>query len=189
MNRSEINIKTSIPYYDEKGSSFFKGLKNSASARRISVVHYLLHKIKLVMLQALAGMCPISSLRVRLYRMKGVHIGKNVYIGRKVFIDNLYPEYIYLADGVHLHTECMIISHFNPSVRFKGLFEACANPVIIDEGAIVGIRAIVMPGVHIGKGAVVTAGSVALASVPAFTMVQGNPAKKILNFEHMLQNF
>jgi acetyltransferase-like isoleucine patch superfamily enzyme len=178
--------KKKIPYYDEAGYSFIKNIKEVASSRGISLIRYLMHKLKLIFLQLLASGCPMNSIRVKLYKMKGVHIGRNVYIGRKVYFDNLYPEFIFLGDNVHLHTECMLISHFNPSVRFSGLLEACANPVIIEDGAIIGLRAIVMPGVKVGRSAMVTAGSVVLRDVQPFTMVQGNPAKKILNFEHML---
>jgi acetyltransferase-like isoleucine patch superfamily enzyme len=186
MKETSIPGKKIIPYYDESGGSFIQNIRRVANSRRVSLIRYLLHKLKLILLQFLAGSCPINSVRIRLFRMKGVHIGKNVYIGRKVYIDNLYPEFIFLEDNVHLHTECILISHFNPSIRFKGLFEACANPIIIENGAIIGVRAIVMPGIKIGKSAMVTAGSVVTSDVHPFTMVQGNPAKKILNFEHML---
>lgn len=186
MNKFELVSKKPIPYYDEMGNSFFINIKRVARERKMSLATYLLYKLKLIVLQSFADSCPFNSIRVKFQRLRGVHIGNNVYIGKKVFIDNLYPNFVYLEEGVHLHSGCMIISHFNPPKRFCNLFEACANPVVIKTGAIVGLRAVVMPGVTVGHNAVVTAGSIVMKNVAPFTMVQGNPARKILNFEHLL---
>jgi acetyltransferase-like isoleucine patch superfamily enzyme len=178
--------KKLIPYYDDFGGSYFINIKGVARERKMGVIKYLFLKFKFSTIQSLANNCPFNSVRVKLHRMKGAHIGKNVYIGRRVFIDNLYPDFIYLEDGVHLHSECVIISHFNPPKQFSNLFEASANPVVIKAGAIVGLRAIIMPGVSVGQNAMVTAGSIVMKNVAPFTMVQGNPARKILNFEHLM---
>lgn len=51
--------------------------------------------------------------------------------------------------------------------------------VLIEEGASIGPGAIVLPGVTVGRGSIVTAGSVVTNSVPPMTLVQGNPAKPI----------
>jgi acetyltransferase-like isoleucine patch superfamily enzyme len=58
-----------------------------------------------------------------------------------------------------------IIAHFKGSQGVK-----------IEKDAFIGPGAIILPNVVIGRGAVVTAGSVVTSSVPAMTMVQGNPA-------------
>jgi acetyltransferase-like isoleucine patch superfamily enzyme len=186
MDQYHLPERKNIPYYDESGDSFFVNIRQVARERNKNVFTYLLYKFKLLVLQSLAKICPLNSLRISLHRMRGVHIGKDVYMGQKVSFDNLYPNYIYIEDGVNLHTECMIIAHFNPPKRYKGLFEAAASPVLLKKGAIIGIRAVIMPGVTVGEYAMVTAGSVVMKNVPAFTMVQGNPAKKVLNFEHLL---
>jgi len=54
---------------------------------------------------------------------------------------------------------------------------AQAQPVIIKRDALVGVRSILLPGVTIGEGAVVAAGSVVTGDVPPYTMVAGNPAR------------
>jgi acetyltransferase-like isoleucine patch superfamily enzyme len=51
--------------------------------------------------------------------------------------------------------------------------------IIIEDWAWIGAGTIVLPGIHIGKGAIVGAGSVVTRSVPAFEIWAGNPAKKI----------
>ena len=58
-----------------------------------------------------------------------------------------------------------IIAHFK---EFRG--------VRIEQDAFIGPGAIILPNVVIGRGAVVTAGSVVSQSVPPMTVVQGNPA-------------
>jgi acetyltransferase-like isoleucine patch superfamily enzyme len=183
-NRTE---KKAIPYYDEMGSSFLISIKREANVRNKNVLSYLLYKFKLTLLQLFAQKAPLNKFRVLFQRWRGVHIGENVYVGKNVYIDNFYPDYVYLDDDAVLNTECMIIAHFNPSLRFRNLFEAKANPVLIGKGAFIGIRAILMPGTTIGECAVVTAGSVVMKNVAPYTMVQGNPAKKILNFEHLMK--
>lgn len=49
----------------------------------------------------------------------------------------------------------------------------------IKDGAWLGMRAMIMPGVTIGEGAVVAAGSVVIKDVPPYSIIGGNPAKVI----------
>ncbi|WP_306796866.1 acyltransferase [Rhodopirellula halodulae] len=51
--------------------------------------------------------------------------------------------------------------------------------VVIEDGAFIGARAIVLKGVRIGRGAVVGAGAVVSRDVPAMSVVAGNPAKVV----------
>jgi serine acetyltransferase len=51
--------------------------------------------------------------------------------------------------------------------------------VFIDDDVYIGPAAVILPHVRIGRGAVVTAGSVVTRSIPPMTMVQGNPAKPV----------
>lgn len=52
-------------------------------------------------------------------------------------------------------------------------------PVLIKKGAWIGAGSIVLAGVTVGRNSVVGAGSVVTRDVPAFTVVAGNPARKI----------
>jgi len=52
-------------------------------------------------------------------------------------------------------------------------------PVRIDDRACIYTRALILPGVHIGEGAVVAAGSVVTHDVAPYTIVAGCPAKPI----------
>lgn len=51
------------------------------------------------------------------------------------------------------------------------------NPVTIEDDVWIGARAIILPGVTIGRGSVVGAGAVVTKSVPEYSVVAGNPAR------------
>lgn len=57
------------------------------------------------------------------------------------------------------------------------------QPVVIEDGAWIGGRVVLLPGVRIGKGAIVGAGAVVTKDVEPMTVVGGVPAKFIKNRE------
>jgi len=59
---------------------------------------------------------------------------------------------------------------------------AVVKPVVLEDHCFIGVNAVVMPGVTVGKASVVASGSVVVSNVPPFTMVSGNPAKVIKRF-------
>lgn len=120
-------------------------------------------------LQHLARIVPgARSLRVTLHRLRGVNIGKNVWIGYDVILDTSRPFLITIEDGASLSMRVTVIAHFRETQGVK-----------IEQDAFIGPGAILLPNVTVGRGAVVTAGSVVTQSVPAMTVVQGNPAVPI----------
>ena len=58
-------------------------------------------------------------------------------------------------------------------------FPAKAKPVRIDDHAVIFAAAMIMPGVHLGEGAVVMAGAVVTKDVPPLRVVGGNPARDL----------
>ncbi|NMM55016.1 CatB-related O-acetyltransferase [Paenibacillus aquistagni] len=84
---------------------------------------------------------------------------------------------IILMGGNHNHhpewiTVYPFVEQINNSYERKG-------DTIIESDAWIGMNAMIMPGVNIGEGAIVAAGSVVVKDVPAYTIVGGNPAKEI----------
>lgn len=53
------------------------------------------------------------------------------------------------------------------------------RPVVIEDDVWIGDRVIILPGVHVGKGAILAAGAVVTKDVPAYAIVGGIPAKVI----------
>lgn len=131
--------------------------------------------------------CPLNGLRVLFHRMRGVHIGKGVYLGRYCFLDNMYPEYIYIYDGASINAQCMLLTHFNPYEVWKGIFNAEVKPVVIEKDAIVAVRCTIMPGVTIGERAVVSSGCTVEQSVPACHMVQSSSKLKSIDLTALIK--
>ena len=109
-----------------------------------------------------------KSLRVRLHRWRGVKIGQGVWIGYQVLLDTSHPDLISVGNNVVISIRAMLIAHFRGP-----------EGITIEDDAFIGPGAIILPNVKIGRGAVVTAGSVVSTSVPPMTLVQGNPARPI----------
>lgn len=109
-----------------------------------------------------------TSIRVMLHRWRGVKIDENVWIGYDALIETSHPELVMLKAGSVVGIRATILAHFRE-----------AQGVTVEENAVIGPCVTVLPGVTIEQGAVVAAGSVVTRSVPAMTLVQGNPAKPI----------
>lgn len=148
-----------------------------------------------MMVLKIAGIIPSHHIRRFFYRMGGIKIGKGstihtgatFYDSRHIVIgdDSIIGENVVLdgraklviGDHVDIASEVMIYNsehdindaHFGPIEK----------EVIIDDYVFVGPRAIILPGVHIKKGAVIAAGAVVTKDVEAGSVVGGVPAKEI----------
>jgi acetyltransferase-like isoleucine patch superfamily enzyme len=121
------------------------------------------------LLQILARVIPgAMTWRVRLHRWRGVHLGQDVWIGYDAIIETSYPYLVTIKDRAAVGMRATIIAHMRES-----------QAVTIEEDAIIGPGAIVLPNVTIGRGSIVTAGSVVTTSIPPMTVAQGNPAKPV----------
>ena len=169
----DILAPQNVPYYEETQKRTF-----GQKMRKVRNTIYML----------LAYACPNNKLRQWMHRRRGVHIGKNVYLGMFCFLDNLHPEYIYIEDNASVNAGTMILTHFNPMKRYAAVFQAQMAPVLIKEGAIVAVRSTIMPGVCIGKNAVVSAGSVVEKNVPDCTIVKGNPMKVVADISALIED-
>ena len=134
-------------------------------------------------MQIVSRLVPYSGFRIRLHRMRGVKIGKKVHIGPLVTIDDVYPNFVIIEDGVSLAGQIYILTHNKPLEYHKNLSEAFLAPVIIKKNAWIAIGVIILPGVTVGEGAIVASGSVVTKDVPSNTMVGGVPAKVLREFE------
>jgi acetyltransferase-like isoleucine patch superfamily enzyme len=134
-------------------------------------------------MQVISRIIPYSALRIWLHRKRGVKIGNKVHIGPMVTIDDVYPNFVIIEDGVSVAGQNFILTHNKPLEYHKNLSEAFLAPVVIKKNAWIAIGVIILPGVTIGEGAIVASGAVVSKDVPPFTLVGGIPAKVIKEFE------
>jgi len=103
-----------------------------------------------------------------------VVIGKNVYINSNALL--MARGGITIEDGVMIAANSQIISNNHDPNDLQIL---TCKPVVIRESAWIGAGATILPGVCVGKHAIVGAMSVVTKDVPDYGVVVGNPAKLI----------
>lgn len=106
---------------------------------------------------------------------EGIVIGDDTIIGDHVFLDGRAP----LKIGNHVDIASSVMIYNSEHDLESDDFSARTEPVEIGDYVFIGPRAIILPGVKVGRGAVVAAGAVVTKSVPDFTIVGGVPAKEI----------
>lgn len=102
-------------------------------------------------------------------------IGNNVWIGELVWIDNLAK--VTLKDNTCVSQGAMLLCG-NHNYK-KTSFDLMVASITIEEGAWVGAKAVVCPGVKLGNHSLLTVGSIATSNIEPYSIYQGNPAKKI----------
>ena len=104
-----------------------------------------------------------------------IDYGKPVTVGRGCFIQQCCTFF-----GRGPKVNLITINHDpNPDNRSA----TYGRPIVIEDKAWIGINSTILPGVCIGYGAIVGAGSVVTKDVPPMTVVAGNPAKFIKKIE------
>lgn len=97
-----------------------------------------------------------------------------LYIGDYVCIG---AEAIILMGGNHTHrTDWFSLYPFVENIErsYEG-----KGDTIIGDGAWIGMRAMIMPGIHIGEGAIIASGAIVTKDVAPYTVVAGNPANVV----------
>jgi acetyltransferase-like isoleucine patch superfamily enzyme len=113
-----------------------------------------------------------TTLRPLFHRMRGVKIGKNVWIGDDVYLDNEFPECVELEDGAMIELRATILAHTHGSGR-----------VIIGKNAFIGAGAVVVTSGNrtlvIGEGAVIMASSLVTGSIAPYTLYGSDASKPL----------
>lgn len=106
---------------------------------------------------------------------KGVEIGEDTIIGDHCFLDGRDR----LKIGSHTDIASQVLIYNSEHNLEDENFKAITAPVEIGDYVFIGPRAIVLPGVRIGDGAVIAAGAVVTKDVEPLVVVGGVPAKQI----------
>lgn len=104
-----------------------------------------------------------------------IEIGDGVSIGPKVLLDGRCGLKIGCSVTIAYEAIIWTLNHDYNDINFV----AKGAPVVIGDYAWICCRSIVLPGIKIGKGAIVASGAVVTKDVPPFAIVAGIPAKII----------
>ena len=141
------------------------------------------------------GWFPFSGFKKFCLKLFGAKIGKGVVIKQNVNIK--YPwkleigNYVWIGEGVWIDNLDKVSIGSNCCLS-QGAFILCGNhdytsssfdlqtkAIKLEEGAWIGAKSIVCPGVTIGTHAVLTVGSVATKNLDPYAIYSGNPAQKV----------
>jgi len=140
------------------------------------------------------GLIPFSSMLVLILKLFGASIGKGVRIKPGIRIK--YPwklsvnDYSWLA-ACHIENLDQVIIGKHVCVSQEAMlltgnhnyktttFDLITLPIILQDGAWIGAKAVVCPGVIVASHAILSVGSIATRNMDAYMIYQGNPATKI----------
>ena len=117
---------------------------------------------------------------------RGAYVGPGVVIGNQVKLQNyaLVYEPARLEDGVFIGPAAVLTNDLyprslDPAGMIKRPSDWDARGVVVRQGASLGARTVVVPGLEIGSWAMVAAGAVVTRDVPDFALVAGVPARQV----------
>lgn len=127
-------------------------------------------------------------LPARLYaKAIGVRFGKGCFFATKNWSSEPYlievGNYVQITQGVTIHTHggAHCARRVHPKFDFFGKVRIC-------DWVYVGSNAQIMPGVTIGEGCLIAAGSIVTKSIPPNKVVAGNPARIICSIDEFIEN-
>jgi acetyltransferase-like isoleucine patch superfamily enzyme len=139
---------------------------------------------------------------VLVFHPETVEIGDDVYVGHRTILKGYYKGRMKIGRGTWIGQNCFFHSAgvidigedvgIGPGVQIltsahrldeidKPILHSTIDfsPVTVKDWSDIGVGSIILPGVTIGKGAQVGAGSVVTADVPDYAVVAGSPAKML----------
>lgn len=153
------------------------------------VIGKFFHNIRLKSLENMmdrAILEPIAPRKVRpaIMRKMGCHVGKGCFIGDNVRIDTGHADMITLEDGVSIAGGTRLLCHQRDFKEYYvgsdyNTLGYIIKPIILKKGCLIGMESFVLPGVTVGEGAIVGAGSLVTKDIPAWTVATGRPAKVV----------
>lgn len=128
------------------------------------------------------------NIRPWLWKLIGVEVKGKIRIGYDVYLDAGYAHLITIEEGCWIASRCLLLCHKRLLDEYRVGSDYNQLPyqkhrILLKRGCCVGMGSIVMPGVTIGEGAIVAAGSLVTKDIPAYCIAAGRPAKVIKYFD------
>lgn len=111
-------------------------------------------------------------------RRSGAKIGKNVFIGEKVYVELENANLLEIQSGAVLSAFTKVILHDSSLNNVKG-FEVLYGRVVVKRNAYIGAGAILLPGTVVGENTIVGAGSLVKGVLKDGSVYAGVPARYI----------
>ncbi|MFS0674232.1 acyltransferase [Ornithinibacillus sp. 179-J 7C1 HS] len=128
----------------------------------------------------IARYTPFLSMKNWLYRVfLRMKVGKKTAFALMVMPDIMFPEKITVGDNSVIGYNTTILAHEYLIKEYR------LGEVIIGNEVMIGANSTILPGITIGDGAIVSAGTLVHKDVPAGAFVGGNPMKMIYTKEEM----
>lgn len=130
-------------------------------------------------------------------------IGDKVFIGESVYLQGRFDGIAKIGDGCWIGPQAYLDARnlqlgkhvgWGPGAKVLGAEHTAipvdepvistalhCQPVVVEDWADIGTNAVILPGVRIGKGAIIGAGAVVTKDIPSFAVAAGVPAKVIRN--------
>ena len=145
-----------------------------------------MYKKRLEKMMDLPILQPINPRGLRPWILKcfGCQVGKGCFIGEYVRIDLGHADMITLEDNVSIASGSRLLCHqrdFSDYCVGDDYMQLgyVVKPIVLKKGCLIGMDSFVMPGVTIGEGAVVGAGSMVTKDIPDWCVADGRPAKVV----------
>jgi len=139
---------------------------------------------------------------VLVFHPENVHLGRGVYVGHQAILKGYYENTMRIGDETWIGQQCFLHSAggltigarvgIGPGVRIITsvhrevgrdtpilMAPLEMREVVIEDDADIGVSAVVLPGVRIGRGAQIGAGAVVTRDVPPYAIAVGSPAKVV----------
>ncbi|MDG3072705.1 acyltransferase [Bacillus halotolerans] len=138
--------------------------------------------VKNFMIIQIARYTPFIGMKNWLYRtFLRMKVGKQTSFALMVMPDIMFPEKISVGTNSIIGYNTTILAHEYLIQEYR------TGKVLIGDEVMIGANTTILPGVEIGNGAVVSAGTLVHKDVPAGAFVGGNPMKIIYTREEMLE--
>lgn len=176
-----------LPRYE--ATSILRAIRHSAKEHGYhSTLWFGIIRLKDHWFNNWAQRVPWGGVRKWLQRKRGVKIGKNVHWGTNIIIDYPYPNFVKVEDGASISGNNYFLAHCKPLGYHKNCSDSYVAPIIVHKHAWIAINVTILPGVEIGEGSIVSAGSVVSKDIPPFTVAKGNPAKVVADLAEVLRD-